>query len=84
MFKVFNEMYYVDFDEIESYVNMGNISGETQINIVKYELIKGMIDTILTETNEVDENLGMVSNELTLPFKIAFNSLLLKKIIKKI
>jgi hypothetical protein len=26
----------------------------------------------------------MVINELTLPFKIAFNSLLLKKIIKKI
>lgn len=84
MFKVFNEMYYVDFDEVESYVNMGKISGETQINIVKYELIKGMIDTILTESNDVDENLGMVSNELTLPFKIAFNSLLLKKIIKKI
>lgn len=84
MFKVFNEMYYVDFDEIETYVNIASITGETQINVVKYELIKSMMDTILTETNEVDENLGMVSNELTLPFKIAFNSLLLKKIIKKI
>ena len=77
-------MYYVDFDEIETYVNIAGITGETQINVVKYELIKSMMDTILTETNEVDENLGMVSNELTLPFKIAFNSLLLKKIIKKI
>ena len=84
MFKVFNEMYYVDFDEIETYVNIASITGETQINVVKYELIKSMMDTILTETNEVDDNVGMVSNELTLPFKIAFNSLLLKKIIKKI
>jgi hypothetical protein len=43
-----------------------------------------MVDTILTEVNEVDENLGMKSNEVTIPFKIAFNTLLMKKIINKI
>jgi len=84
MFKLFNEMYYIDFDEIEVYVNMTGTSGETQINVVKYELVKNMLDTILTEANEVDENLGLKGSELTLPFKFAFNSLLLKKIIKKI
>lgn len=84
MFKVFNEMYYIDFDEVESYVNIIS-TGETQINLVKYEMIKHMVDTILTEAAEIDENLGMKStNELSLPFKIAFNSLLFKHIIKKI
>jgi hypothetical protein len=43
-----------------------------------------MVDTILTEVNEVDENLGMKSNEVTIPFKIAFNTLLMKKIINNI
>jgi hypothetical protein len=39
---------------------------------------------VLTESNEVDEDLGMKSNEVSIPFKIAFNSLLIKKIINKI
>ena len=33
---------------------------------------------------EVDENLGMKNNDVTIPFKIAFNTLLMKKIINKI
>lgn len=57
---------------------------EKQIHLVKYELIKNLLETILTESNEVDEDLGMKSNEVTIPFKIAFNSLLIKKIINKI
>ena len=43
-----------------------------------------MLETVLTESNEVDENLGMKSNELSIPFKIAFNTLLMNKIINKI
>jgi hypothetical protein len=43
-----------------------------------------MIDVILSEENEVDENLGMKTNEVSIPFKIAFNTLLMKKIINKI
>ena len=84
MFKLFNEMYYIDLDQIESCVNIEGQSGESQVHIVKYEIIKGMVDTLLTETNEVDENLGMNSNELSIPFKIAFNTLMFKKIINKI
>lgn len=43
-----------------------------------------MIDVVLSEENEVDENLGMKTNEVSIPFKIAFNTLLMKKIINKI
>jgi hypothetical protein len=33
--------------------------------------------------DEVDENLGMKSSQITLPFKLAFNTLLVNKIINK-
>jgi hypothetical protein len=84
MFKILNENYYVDLDVMEDYVNLTNVSGEPQIHLVKYEAIKSMLETVLTESNEVDEDLGLKSNELSIPFKIAFNTLLMKKIITKL
>ena len=99
MFKIFNENYYIDIDAIDEYVqftaevlddnndtetDVTELKEEKQIHLVKYELIKNFLETVLTESNEVDEDLGMKSNEVTIPFKIAFNSLLIKKIINKI
>lgn len=84
MFQIFNENYYVDLDVIDKYTQFDGESGETQIHLVKYEIVKSMLETILTESNEVDENLGMKITELSIPFKIAFNSLLMKQIINKI
>jgi hypothetical protein len=43
-----------------------------------------LVDIIVSEDGEVDENLGLKSNEVSIPFKIAFNSLLMKKIINKL
>jgi len=79
-----NENYYVDLDVLDDYVNLTSVSGEPQIHLVKYESIKSMLETVLTESNEVDEDLGLKSNELSIPFKIAFNTLLMKKIINKL
>lgn len=84
MFQVFNENYYVDLEALDEYVQFEGESGETQIHLVKYEVVKSMLETVLTESNEVDENLGYKSSELTIPFKIAFNTLLVKKIINKL
>ena len=99
MFKIFNEIYYVDIDAIDEYVQFtaeveeelgdepdmtAEIKEEKQIHLVKYELVKNFLETVLTESNEVDEELGMKSSEVSIPFKIAFNSLLIKKIINKI
>jgi hypothetical protein len=84
MFKLFNELYYIDLDQIESCVHIDGASGESQVHVVKYELIKSMVETLLTEANEVDENLGLNSSELSIPFKLAFNTLMFKKIINKI
>jgi hypothetical protein len=45
-------------------------------------MVKMLIDTILTENEDIDEKLGMKSSANTsIPFRIAFNSLLNKKII---
>ena len=42
-----------------------------------------MVEIIMTESEEVDETLGGKSSELSIPFKLAFNTLLNKKILNK-
>jgi hypothetical protein len=84
MFKILGENYYVDLDKIEKEVELVGTSGESQIHLVKYEMIKNMVETILTENEVVDENMGFKTNEVTLPFKISFNTLQMKKIINKL
>jgi hypothetical protein len=85
MLKILNEHYYVDLDRLEQYVNIPQPSGDSEnhISVVKYDMIKVMMEVLLTENDIVDETLGEKSNELTIPFKLAFNTLLNKKIINK-
>ncbi len=85
MLKILNEHYYVDLDRLEQYVNIPTPSGDSEnhISVVKYDMIKVMMEVLLTENDIVDETLGEKSNELTIPFKLAFNTLLNKKIINK-
>lgn len=84
LFNLFGENYYIDIDKIEKEVEMPSSSGESQIHIVKYELIKTMIEVILAEVEPVDEKMGPNNSELTIPFKLSFNSLTMKSIINKI
>jgi hypothetical protein len=97
MLEVLGEAYYVDFGELEENINIPKsekkpsekedgekLDEDTQhISIVKYETIKMMLEVILTEREEMDENLGIHNaKNLSLPFKIAFNTLLRHGIIK--
>jgi hypothetical protein len=84
MLKILNENYYLDLDKLDAELQINNSSGETQIHLVKYEVVKMMIETLITEIDLVDENMGIKSKELTIPFKLAFNTLIFKKIINKI
>ena len=96
MLNFLGENYYIDVNELEDQVSLINskyytppLSGETeneqQISITRYETFKSLIEVILTEREELDENLGIHSaKNLTIPFKIAFNTLLMNKIIKKL
>lgn len=89
MFKIMNEHYFLDLDEIDNYIQIKtaesqpSLSGETHINIVKYETIKLMLEVLMDEHEEIDEVLGSKgTNSLSIPFKIAFNTLVSKKLIK--
>jgi hypothetical protein len=90
MISVLGENYYIDLDVIEQYLDMSDdtttepLTGSTEmkINIIKFEMVKMLLDTVLTEQEIVDEKLGLKSNTNTsIPFRIAFNSLLNKKLI---
>jgi len=87
MLKLFNEHYYIDMNEIEEFVNLEIVtlsggSNEQQIKFVKYEMIKMMMEVLMTEREDADEMLGNKS-AVSIPFKLAFNTLLNENILKK-
>jgi hypothetical protein len=89
MLKILGDNYYFDIDFIEQYINVDpptDYSGlpQNHISVVKYEMVKMMIETLIVENEDADETLGMKSTELSIPFRLAFNSLLYKKLINKI
>lgn len=55
------------------------------IDLTKWETTKVMIETVLNESNPVDEAMGFskLEDQLSIPFKLSFNTLLKYKIIKK-
>lgn len=89
MIKVLNENYFIDLDEIEKYLDMGEPEKtpdgnvEAKINLIKFELVKMLLEVILSEDAEIDDKLGLKSSSssTSVPFRIAFNSLLNKKLI---
>ena len=90
MIKVLNENYFVDLDEVEKYLDMSDspsiepLTGNTEmrINIVKFELVKLLLEVVLSENEDIDEKLGLKSSsQVSIPFRLAFNSLLNKKLI---
>jgi hypothetical protein len=92
MLKFLGENYYLDINELEKQVSLEKSSlpnsvesGDTeqQISLTRYEVFKSLIDVVLTEREELDEGLGLhASKDLTIPFRFAFNTLLINNIIK--
>ncbi len=88
MLELLGENYYLNLQRIDDFVNV-TTSGDTEENdkiaFVKYEMIKIMTDVVMTETEEIDEKLGnKASSQLTIPFKLAWNTMLFNKFIEKI
>ena len=93
MIEVLGENYFIDLDKVEEYLDMSDKfpinenSGdtETRINIIKFEMVKMLLDTVLTEHNEIDDKIlnssSKAGGSTSIPFRIAFNSLLNKKLI---
>jgi hypothetical protein len=82
MIKIFDNQYYIDIDKVDELVTIPNTaSTEQHISIAKYEMVKLLLEVVLSEEEEIDETLGV--KKMSIPFKLAFNSLLNKKIINK-
>ena len=69
MIEIFGENYFVDLDNIEKYVDIKDLnpidpSGQTEnrINLVRYEMVKLMLDVVFTEHEIQDEKLGLQNN----------------------
>lgn len=87
MLEVLGEMYYIDLSNVSKAIDIpvDDVSGDTEqtINVVSFEVIKMMLEIVMMEKEDVDENLGVRSlNNLSIPFKIAFNTLLKHEILK--
>jgi hypothetical protein len=55
------------------------------IDVAKWEVLKIMIESILNETSVVDEAMGptKLAEQLSIPFRLSFNTLIKNKIIKE-
>jgi hypothetical protein len=93
MLKFLGENYYLDISELEKQVSYEKSSltvptGDTetpdqQISVTRYDTFKSLIEVLLTEREELDETLGIHgAKDLTIPFKISFNTLLINNILK--
>jgi hypothetical protein len=94
MLKFLGENYYLDINELEKQVSYEKSvlpyvasaeteASEQQISVTRFETFKTLIDVVLTEREELDESLGVHgAKDLTIPFKIAFNTLLINNILK--
>jgi hypothetical protein len=59
--------------------------GGVHIDVTKYEMYREMIGGIMMYNEEVDNKMGIVAlNSATIPFKVAFNTLLMKGILKEL
>lgn len=87
MLKVLGENYFVDLDQIEKYLDINEVkeditgNTESRVNIIKFEMVKMLMEVLLTENIDMDDKLGLKSKETSIPFKLAFNTLLNKKLI---
>ncbi len=96
MLEFLGENYYLDLDELERQVSFeksvlpSTTDSESeipdqQISVTRYDTFKSLIEVLLTEREDVDESLGLkAGKDLTIPFKIAFNTLLINHILKKL
>jgi hypothetical protein len=88
MVEILGKYYYVDIDSItekcktnETVIDEDGTQA-TEINIFKYEIIKMCLERILSEYQEIDEQMGaFATNEMSLSFKLAFNTLLKNEIL---
>ena len=83
-----NEYMYLDVDTFMKQIELINMvedkDKEVSINLPKFEFFKLMLDVCLGYAEEVDDSLGQLGlNKTTVPFRLAINTLIEYKILKK-
>ena len=81
-----NEYLYMDVDQFMKQIELikENKEKEVSINLPKFEFFKLMLDVCLGYAEEVDDTLGHLGlNKTTVPFRLAINTLIEYKILKK-
>ena len=89
MVKLFGKQYYIDLDGITERCKTGHTIKEEddeeeslEVNIFKYEVIKMCLSTVLSEAEEIDEEIAPFNqNGTSIAFKIAFNTLIKNNIL---
>ena len=88
MVEIYGKHYYIDLEAITECCKIekptpkatGKSKGETEnteINIFKYEILKLCLERVLSEYEEVDEELGELSQkDSSISFRIGLNTLL--------
>lgn len=87
MIDIFGENYYLNIEKIDTFCNLEKTEDEEsqKVSIMKYELIKMLSEVVLSEMNEIDDKLGAKgSRELSIPFKLSWNTMLRYNLIEKL
>lgn len=55
------------------------------MDVAKWEIVRALLESLLNENGIIDESMGIkkLESQLSIPFRLAFNTLLINKIIKK-
>ena len=80
------EYMYMDIKEFMKQIELPakEEDKEVSINLPKFEFFKLMLDVCLGYAEEVDDTLGQLGlNKTTIPFRLAINTLIEYKILKK-
>ena len=82
------EYMYMDVEEFMKQIELLKPTDEEEkevsINLPKFEFFKLMLDVCLGYAEEVDDTLGQLGlNKTTIPFRLAINTLIEYKILKK-
>lgn len=89
--------FIIDFESLSDLVRLPPIhykneetgemeeDGGPSIDVTKYEMVREMVNTILNTVEVIDDKLGVMAlNQLPIPFKISYNTLIHYDILKEI
>lgn len=71
--------------EIDYIIPNPDGGGGQMIDVVKWETVRALVESLLQENGIIDESMGFrkLESQLSIPFRLAFNTLLKNKLIKK-